>query len=101
MPVRGEPAWEGFVRDLSAASPAFSAAWQSHDVAVPGSRLKIFRHATLGDLRLATQSMQLAGTPEARMIVYTPADASTAGALERLEAAGSGFTGCANHREPA
>ncbi|MDG6100796.1 helix-turn-helix transcriptional regulator [Dactylosporangium aurantiacum] len=97
----GEPAWEGFVRDLSAASPAFAAAWQSHDVAVPGSRLKIFRHGTLGDLRLATQSMQLAGTPEARMIVYAPGDAATAAALRRLEAAGTGFAGCTNHREPA
>ncbi|WP_327011472.1 helix-turn-helix transcriptional regulator [Dactylosporangium sp. NBC_01737] len=95
----GEPAWEGFVRDLSAASPAFAAAWQSHDVAVPGSRLKIFRHATLGDLRLATQSMQLAGTPEARMIVYTPADAATASALARLGEVGGVSAGCAEHRE--
>jgi hypothetical protein len=54
-------------------------------VAVPGSRLKIFRHAGVGDLRLATQSMQLTGTPELRMIVYTPADAPTAAALCRLD----------------
>jgi hypothetical protein len=95
----GEPAWEGFVRDLSAASPAFAAAWQSHDVAVPGSRLKIFRHATLGDLRLATQSLQLAGTPEARMIVYTPGDDATAVALTRLGEAGGLSAGCPEHRE--
>ncbi|MGI5179374.1 helix-turn-helix transcriptional regulator [Dactylosporangium sp. CA-152071] len=80
----GEPAWENFVRDLSAASPAFAAAWQSHDVAVPGSRLKIFRHGDVGDLRLSTQSMLLAGTPEARLIVYTPADEATAAGLARL-----------------
>jgi transcriptional regulator with XRE-family HTH domain len=94
----GEPAWKGFVRDLSAASPAFATAWESHNVAVPGSRLKIFRHAVLGDLRLATQSMQLAGTLEARMIVYTPADAATASALARLGEVGGVSAGCTEHR---
>jgi transcriptional regulator with XRE-family HTH domain len=93
----GEPAWEGFVRDLSAASPAFAAAWQSHDVALPGSRLKIFRHAEIGDLRLATQSMLLSGTPEARMIVYTPGDEATAAGLARLGEVGSLSAACANH----
>ncbi|MFC4040797.1 hypothetical protein ACFO1B_20380 [Dactylosporangium siamense] len=58
-------------------------------------RLKIFRHAGLGDLRLATQSMQLAGTPELRMIVYTPADAPTATALATLD---TPLTGCEKHR---
>ncbi|MFF5230825.1 helix-turn-helix transcriptional regulator [Dactylosporangium sp. NPDC000521] len=93
----GEPAWEGFVRDLSAASPAFAAAWQSHDVAVPGSRLKIFRHADAGDLRLSTSSMLLAGTPEARLIVYTPADEATAGGLARLPELAPLTGACAKH----
>ena len=68
----GEPSWEEFVRTLSRASPAFAEMWAAHDVAVPGSRTKIFRHSGIGELAMATTSFAVSATPETRMIVYTP-----------------------------
>jgi transcriptional regulator with XRE-family HTH domain len=68
----GEPAWEGFVRALSRASPEFAEMWAAHDVALPGSRIKIFRHSGVGELAMATTSFAVSATPETRMIVYTP-----------------------------
>ncbi len=69
-----EPAWTDFVRRLSAASPDFARMWSAHDVARPGSRMKIFQHSAAGQVRTVSTSMALASPPEARMVVYTPLD---------------------------
>nr|BFE78877.1 hypothetical protein GCM10020093_014780 [Planobispora longispora] len=70
----GEPVWTDFVRRLSAASPEFARMWDTHDVARPGSRMKIFQHSVAGLIRTVSTSMTLASPPETRMVVYTPAD---------------------------
>ncbi|MBG0818848.1 helix-turn-helix domain-containing protein [Planomonospora sp. ID82291] len=70
----GEPAWTGFVRRLSAVSPDFVRMWAAHDVARPGSRMKIFHHCAVGLIRTVSTSMALPSPPEARMVVYTPLD---------------------------
>ncbi|MEV7011503.1 helix-turn-helix transcriptional regulator [Streptosporangium sp. NPDC051022] len=70
----GEPAWTDFVRALSAASPDFARMWATHDVARPGSRMKIFQHSAVGQVRTISASMTLASPPETRMAVYTPLD---------------------------
>ncbi|MFC6580671.1 helix-turn-helix transcriptional regulator [Planomonospora parontospora] len=70
----GEPAWTEFVRRLSAASPDFARMWATHDVARPGSRMKIFQHCTVGLIRTVSTSLALSSPPEARMVVYTPLD---------------------------
>jgi transcriptional regulator with XRE-family HTH domain len=70
----GEPAWTGFVRRLSEASPDFARMWATHDVARPGSRMKTFQNCAVGLVRTVSTSMALPSPPEARMVVYTPVD---------------------------
>ncbi|GIH94801.1 transcriptional regulator [Planobispora siamensis] len=70
----GEPAWTDLVRRLSAVSPEFARMWATHDVASPGSRMKIFQHCVAGLVRTVSTSMTLAAPPETRMVVYTPVD---------------------------
>ncbi|MCT9929296.1 helix-turn-helix transcriptional regulator [Planotetraspora sp. A-T 1434] len=70
----GEPAWTGFVSRLSAASSDFARMWATHDVARPGSRMKIFNHPAVGLIRMASTSLALPTPSETRVVVYTPAD---------------------------
>lgn len=77
-PHAGEPAWDGFIRKLSAASPLFARLWESGDVAEPGRRVKCFRHPAVGELRLTSVSLSIHGMPECRIVVYTPDDEETA-----------------------
>jgi hypothetical protein len=72
-----EPAWTGFVQRLSVASPEFAQLWTRHEVASPGSRTKHFLHPQAGLLRLRSTSLAVADMPEARIVVYTPADDET------------------------
>jgi transcriptional regulator with XRE-family HTH domain len=80
----GEPAWTEFVRRLSAASPEFAQMWAAHEVAGPGRHVKIFRHASVGTIQLASTSLNLATPPETRLLVYTAMDAETETALSWL-----------------
>ncbi|MEU6252395.1 helix-turn-helix transcriptional regulator [Streptomyces sp. NPDC047043] len=68
----GEPAWEGFIRGLSAASGYFAELWASGEVIQPGPRVKTFRHEAVGELRMTSQSLSIDGMPECRIVVYTP-----------------------------
>ncbi|MGW7209801.1 helix-turn-helix transcriptional regulator [Streptomyces sp. NPDC054837] len=74
----GEPVWEEFIRKLSAASPLFARLWETGDVAEPGRRVKGFRHAAVGELRMTSLSLSIHGMPECRIVVYTPDDEQTA-----------------------
>ncbi|MGV9452883.1 helix-turn-helix transcriptional regulator [Streptomyces sp. NPDC003635] len=73
----GEPVWEDFIAGLSAASPLFARLWESGDVARPGRRVKVFRHAEAGELRMTSVSLSINGMPECRIVVYTPDDEET------------------------
>ena len=73
----GEPAWEEFIRRLSAASPLFARLWKRGDVAEPGRRVKTFRHEEVGEMRMTSVSLSVNGMPECRIVVYTPADEET------------------------
>ena len=79
----GEPSWLDFVARLSAASAEFAQLWDRHDVAEPAKRLKRFRAPDGGVLRLFATSFSVNGTPEVRMMVYTPVDAETTRQLDR------------------
>ena len=70
----GEPYWEDFIRDLLAASPEFARLWARQDVAAHSTRQKVFRHAAVGEVRLAATNLGVTGVPEARMVVYSPVD---------------------------
>ncbi|MET7648640.1 helix-turn-helix transcriptional regulator [Streptomyces sp. NPDC005426] len=83
----GEPAWERFVEELSAASPYFAQLWRSGDVTLPGPRVKTFRHrATAVEMRMTSVSLSVNGLPESRIVVYTPADEESTHQLTRLRA---------------
>ncbi|SOD86670.1 helix-turn-helix transcriptional regulator [Streptomyces sp. Ag109_G2-15] len=70
----GEPAWEDYIRGLSAASPYFASLWASGEVTPPGPRVKTFRHRAVGEMRMTSQSLSIDGMPECRIVVYTPED---------------------------
>jgi transcriptional regulator with XRE-family HTH domain len=85
----GDPAWTHFIRGLEAVSPAFARAWAAHDVAQPKAWVKAFRHPGIGVVRVTSTSFAVSAVPGARMVVYTPSDAESRIALDRL-AAGEG-----------
>ncbi|KUN45850.1 XRE family transcriptional regulator [Streptomyces olivochromogenes] len=70
----GEPAWEDYIRGLSAASPRFAELWAGGDVLPPGPRVKTFRHEAVGELRMTSVSLSIDGMPECRIVAYTPDD---------------------------
>jgi transcriptional regulator with XRE-family HTH domain len=80
----GEPAWDEFVRRLSAASPEFAALWAEHDVSDIATRVKTFRHPSLGEIKAVSTALEVAGTPGARMLVYSPGDEATREKFELL-----------------
>jgi transcriptional regulator with XRE-family HTH domain len=90
----GESAWETFVRDLCQVSDEFSRLWEAHNVAAPGPRTKVFRHWLAGEVRLTTSSFAVSGTPEARMLVYTPMDEDSRERLTRVRPHPVGYAGC-------
>ena len=83
----GDPAWTGFIRRMEAASPEFAAMWATHDVADPANRLKRFRGLGGEAIELFVTGFAVTGTPEARMVVYTPVDDVAAARLRRQQAA--------------
>ncbi|GGZ72046.1 helix-turn-helix transcriptional regulator [Streptomyces echinoruber] len=70
----GEPAWEDFIRGLSAAGPRFAELWASGVVTPPGPRVKTFRHRAVGEMRLGSLSLSIDGMPECRIVACTPED---------------------------
>lgn len=79
-----EPAWTEFVRRLSAESPAFASMWSTHDVASPGPRVRVLRYAEVGEVRLATTALTVAGAPEALMVIYSPTSEESRARLAHL-----------------
>jgi transcriptional regulator with XRE-family HTH domain len=70
----GEPYWEDFIRGLIDASPEFARLWARQDVAAHSTRYKVYRHAAVGEVRMSVTNLTVFGMPEARLVVYTPAD---------------------------
>ncbi|MET9722618.1 helix-turn-helix transcriptional regulator [Streptomyces zaomyceticus] len=81
----GEPAWEEYVRALAEASPEFARLWRSGDVVPPGTRVKVFRHERVGEVRLTSVSLSVNGMPECRIVAYTPNDEESRHGLRALE----------------
>jgi transcriptional regulator with XRE-family HTH domain len=80
----GEPYWEHFIKDLKENSPQFVQLWAQHEVGGYGTRIKIFGHPAVGQLKFKTTSMGIYASPGARMVVLTPADEETAAALRHI-----------------
>ncbi|MER8235971.1 helix-turn-helix transcriptional regulator [Streptomyces sp. NPDC094049] len=69
-----ERAWEEFIRRLVEASPEFARLWRGTDAVPPRARVKVFRHARVGEVRMTSVSLSVDGMPECRIVVYTPDD---------------------------
>lgn len=82
----GVPCWEIFIRDLIEQSPQFARMWRDHEVHGHGTRLKIFRHPAVGELRFKATNFGVLANPGARMVVYVPANEETRKGLAQLEA---------------
>ena len=80
----GEPAWDEFVKRLCAASPDFAELWAEHDVSDMGTRVKVFRHPGLGEVKVVSTAFEVASTPGARMMVYSPGDEASREKFEML-----------------
>ncbi|QYN40960.1 hypothetical protein K1T35_35975 [Pseudonocardia sp. DSM 110487] len=61
--VDGDPGWEELIRRLAAASAEFAAMWAAHAVAQPSTRVKVYRHASAGDIALTVTGFDLAASP--------------------------------------
>ncbi|GAA1804108.1 helix-turn-helix transcriptional regulator [Actinomadura chokoriensis] len=79
-----EPGWKDLVRRLQEVSPEFARLWASHDVAVSGSSIKIFRHPGAGEIRTRTVHLDVTGTPGARLVTYMPTDEESRGRIAWL-----------------
>ncbi|MBQ1123042.1 helix-turn-helix transcriptional regulator [Streptomyces smyrnaeus] len=96
----GEAAWEEFVGRMCEASAEFAQLWHSGDVAPPGARVKLVQHASVGQLRLSSTSLQISGAAETRIVAYVPHDDETGQLLERLRTIDDPLIGCPEHAEP-
>jgi transcriptional regulator with XRE-family HTH domain len=80
----GEPVWTELIERLCAASEEFERMWAAQNVASPATRVKVFDHPAVGEVRLSVVSFAVVATPETRMAVYTPADEESRTSLDRL-----------------
>ncbi len=78
----GEPSWTSLIDRLSAASPEFARMWAAQDVAVPATRVKVFRHAAVGEVSMSVSSFGV--STETRMSVYTPVDDEARERIDRV-----------------
>ncbi len=81
-----DPAWQAFLRRLSAASPEFARLWDRHEVTEAATEHKPVRHPRLGLLRFDVATSWLAPSSNVRLVVFTPADKRTAARLPLLTA---------------
>jgi transcriptional regulator with XRE-family HTH domain len=96
----GEPAWESFIERMVRESAEFAQMWASGDVAPPGQRVKVLRHASVGVVRLSTVSLSIDGMPEHRILVYTPEDEESRARLDQLRSLEDPLVGCPVHARP-
>ena len=73
----GDPDWEEDIRRLSALSSEFAELWALHEVSEFQSRTRTFIHQDAGPLTFTTSELHVPAAPEARLVVYTPADDET------------------------
>ena len=73
----GDPDWEEDIRRLSGLSSEFAELWALHEVAEFQPRVRTFIHPQAGPLTFTTSELQVPGSPEARLVVYTPTEDET------------------------
>jgi transcriptional regulator with XRE-family HTH domain len=73
----GDAEWEEDIRRLASLSREFAHLWAQHEVAEPEPRQLTYHHPQAGTVSFAVSELQLPVLPEARILVYTPADEQT------------------------
>jgi len=73
----GDPEWEEDIRRLSGLSREFADLWARHEVADPEPRTRTVIHPKAGPVTFTLTELQVPAMPEARLMVYTPADEQT------------------------
>jgi len=73
----GDPDWEEDIRRLSTLSTEFAELWALHEVAEVRPTIRTYVHKDAGPLTFTASELQVPATPEARLLVYTPADDDT------------------------
>jgi transcriptional regulator with XRE-family HTH domain len=73
----GDPDWEEDIRRLCSLSREFSELWARHEVADVLPRVRTFIHQDAGPLTFTLSELQVPDNADARLMVYTPADAET------------------------
>jgi hypothetical protein len=79
-----DPAWLRLRDDLMARSAEFRELWDRYDIIPPRTRVKVFRHPEIGELRLEVSSLFLSDRPHARLVAYAAVDEQAARAVRRL-----------------
>ncbi len=77
VPHVGDPEWEEDIRRLSGLSREFAVLWARHEVADPEPRVRAIVHPKAGPVTFTLTGLQVPAIPEARLLVYTPADERT------------------------
>ena len=72
---------EPLVEELSCASPEFRAWWRDADLPGAVEYVKHIRHPVLGPLAFEYSAFAVDARPDLSMIVYSPADAESAGRI--------------------
>ncbi|WP_438488064.1 helix-turn-helix transcriptional regulator [Streptomyces sp. S186] len=79
-----DPQWQAYIRRLSEASPLFAEMWARHDVSAPAAHRKTFRAVDGRHVTIVATGFTRAEAPDAKMWIYTPADADAARVLDEL-----------------
>ena len=80
----GDDEGRALVDELAAASAAFADRWTDQPVVRKRTGTKRLRHPEVGEVRVAFETLQLADGDDQRLVVYLPADESTASAFDVL-----------------
>lgn len=67
-----DPELSDLIGELASNSQEFRRFWARHDVKRHIDCVKHFRHPTVGEIRLAFETMPLTSAPDLSMVVYTP-----------------------------
>ncbi|MDX6350709.1 MAG: hypothetical protein QOF84_5499 [Streptomyces sp.] len=87
-PRLGEEPWSDLVARLLRTSEPFRVCWESHDVEGFTSRVRMFRHPSVGDLQVELHRVIPCDHPDLRLLIYTPVLTTDAPArLRRLAGA--------------
>ncbi|GHO69202.1 transcriptional regulator [Ktedonobacter sp. SOSP1-52] len=67
-----DPYFEELIEDLKQVSPEFCQWWPHHDVRSALEGPKVIEHSTLGTLEFEHFTLQMLGSADIRLIIYTP-----------------------------